>query len=547
MLIILGVIILAVLAGLWLFFGHSLLCFIGSNGGKNRFSNIESWDKTSPINTKLGQIIGLQKTTHGGRVIAFLGICYGEAPVGDKRFKAPAAAGGWEGTLEATRFPNAPIQPKASPNLQEPNMPVQSEDCLFLSIYTPSTEGANRPVMFWIHGGAFQFGTGNGYPGHVLAEQGDVVVVAINYRLGLLGFWDLSMFGDEFAGSAANGIRDQILALEWVRDNIADYGGDPSNVTIFGESAGGASVSSLICAPAADGLFHKAIVHSGMDVALPIADNTEGLQKHLKIDRELNIPAALNKLSTQEILKAQAKPGYFSGGHVDGTVVTRSIKDALLEQGKAGVPIIIGSNRDEGTLFSLIAPRIVFKLVIPAIASLTTGDHDTEGYLARLKQDHPDDSLKQLHDRVWTEMFISSAVFSAEWASKAGRNIWAYRFCEPVQVNPLGYKLGACHAAEMDFTFNNFARDDMADNALWHDKNDTQAAQLALDFSNTLIQFAKTGNPNGAGMPEWPQYSNSKKECLIIEKNPHIASSIDTFELERWCEFREDGDELLAG
>ncbi|BFM17967.1 para-nitrobenzyl esterase [Maricurvus nonylphenolicus] len=544
MLMTLGVIILVVLAGLWFFFGHNLFNWFGPY--RDRFSNLESWDKTAPIVTRLGQIIGLQKDTEKGRVMAFLGIRYGQAPIGDKRFKPATAAGGWEGTLDATRFPNAPIQPKADNSTQEPNMPVQSEDCLFLSVYTPSTEGANRPVLFWIHGGAFIYGTGNGYPGHVLAEQGDAVVVAINYRLGMLGFYDLSKFGDQYAGSASNGIRDQILALEWVRDNIADYGGDPNNVTIFGQSAGGASVSSLVCAPAADGLFHKAIVHSGMAVALPPHDYNPELQKALDLEQEKDIPAALTTLSTEEILKVQAKVGFFAGGNVDGTVISRSLKDAIHEQGKAGVPIIIGSNRDEGKLFSLIAPRIAFKAVIPPIASLTTLDHDTDGYLERLKQDHPGDSLKQLHDRVWTEGFISSAVTAAEWAAQAGRNVWAYRFEEPVQVNPFGYKLGACHAAELDFTFNNFARDDLGENSLWYDKNDPEIVQLGLAWSNTLIQFAKTGNPNGAGMPEWPQYTNSQQECMIVEKNPHVKSSVDKFELERWCEFREDGDELLA-
>lgn len=544
MLIVSGVITLASLAGVWFFFGHNLLCYIGPH--RNRFSNIESWDRSPTIATRLGQIVGLEKTDDSGsRVMAFLGIRYGEAPVGDKRFMPPVAAGPWEGTLEATRFPNAAIQPGADSSTQEPNMPVRSEDCLFLSVYTPSTEGANRPVMFWIHGGAFFYGTGNGYPGHVLAEQGDVVMVSINYRLGLLGFCDLSAFGDQYAGSAANGIRDQILALEWVRDNIADYGGDPNNVTIFGESAGGSSVSSLISAPAADGLFHKAIVHSGMDISLPPTDNTAVLKKHLKLEREKDIPAALTALPTEEILKIQGK-GHFSGGNVDGTVVTRSIKDALHEQGKAGVPTIIGSNSSEGTLFSLIMPRIAYKPVIEGIASLTVGGQDPKDYLTQLKQDHSGESLKQLHDRVWHESFTSSAVFSSEWASQAGRNVWMYRFNEPVQKNPHGYKLGACHASEMEFTFNNFARDDMGENALWYDKHDTEATQLALDWSNTLIQFARTGNPNGAGLPEWPQYTNEKQECLVIQKRPHVASSIDRFELERWRKLRKDVDELSS-
>ena len=518
-------------------FGHNLFVFIGPH--RNRTSNIESWNKTPLISTRLGKIIGLEKATSDGEVMAFLGIRYGEPPVGKMRFMPAKPVNKWNGIFQATRFPSAAIQPKADKSTIEPNIPQQSEDCLFLSVYTPSLEGVNRPVLFWIHGGAFTFGSGNGYPGHELAKQGNVVVVSINYRLGLLGFCDLSMFGDEYAGSASIGIQDQILALQWVRKNIADYGGDPDNITIFGQSAGGSSVSSLICSPKADGLFHKAILHSGMEVAFPPHDYTQALQKHLKVSHKNDIPNSLKELPVDEILTVQKKIGFFSGGNIDGVIVTRSIKDAIFQHGKAGVPIIVGSNKNEGALFSLIAPRITYQHVIPAIAALTTQDNDTEGYINELKRDNPKISLKQLHDLIWTEAFQCSAYYMAEWASKAGRKVWMYRFEEPVQMNPFGYKLCSCHAAEMEFTFNNFARDDLGNSSLWYDKRDPEIIHLAKIWSNTVIAFATTGDPNGTGLPLWQQYEPNNPRYMVLKRHSEVKLFLDKEVATRWAKFRK--------
>ncbi len=533
--IIVAVAILAALGlGIWFAVGPMAVSIFGQH--RDRESNIESWATTEPVSTRLGKIVGRQKETSSGRVLAFLGIRYAEPPVGELRFKPPVASSAWQGTFAATQFPNSPIQVEADAMTREPNSAVKSEDCLFLSVYTPSTEGADRPVLFWIHGGAFQYGTGNGYPGDVLAQQGDVVVVSVNYRLGVLGFLDLSKYGEQYAGSAANGIRDQILALEWVRDNIADYGGDPNNVTIFGESAGGSSVQSIMAAPSADGLYHKVVAHSGMSIALPPYDAAADLVERLKLEDPATLPEVMTNMATEDIVALQRGGLFVSGGNVDGTVVTRSLQQAIAERGENGVPIIAGSNEDEGTLFTYITPRFFYDITNSAMSLLTTLGEDPAKYLAELKNTYPDDTTVDHFERVWTEAFRANAVRTAEWATTTGAGGWLYRFTEPVSNNPFGFKLGATHAAEMEFTFNSFASD-LPDSAFWYDRNDPEIRQLALNWSNTIIQFAKTGDPNGAGLPEWPQYSPDNPQTMVLNRAPYLGDDLNREARDRWAAY----------
>ena len=187
------------------------------------------------IDTRLGPVTGARHNN----TLRFLRIRYAEAPVAGLRFMPPVAHGGWEEPLDATLNGNWCPQTGGLVEFVGDDNRVMDEDCLILNVWTPSTEGADRPVLFWIHGGGRYEGSGHDYDGSRLAAQGDVVVVTINYRLGLLGFAGISALGSAYSGAESNGFRDQILALEWVRDNIADYGGDAGKVTIFGESAGG--------------------------------------------------------------------------------------------------------------------------------------------------------------------------------------------------------------------------------------------------------------------------------------------------------------------
>ena len=211
--------------------------------------------------TPSGRLAGLRK----GEVVSFKSIPFARPPIGPLRWRLPEPAEPWAGVRDATQFaPTCPQAPTQLETLMGMAVGEQSEDCLYLNVWTPACDDARRPVMVWIHGGAFVLGAGSHgvYDGTGLAELG-AVVVTINYRLGAFGFLALELTSEGAPGSGAEGIADQILALDWVRRNISSFGGDPNNVTLFGESAGGMSVSTLLALPAARGLFHKAIAQSG--------------------------------------------------------------------------------------------------------------------------------------------------------------------------------------------------------------------------------------------------------------------------------------------
>ncbi|MEM7016321.1 MAG: carboxylesterase family protein [Pseudomonadota bacterium] len=526
--LLITIVILALIgAGLWWFFGRKtgMQQLEALRLGKHKLTE---WvgTETITIDTRLGKVTGLSN----GRVLTFLGLRYAEPPTGERRFLQPVAAGGWEGAYKATALPKVPMQVGSHLNGEDES--TMDEDSLFMNIFTPSTEGSHRPVLFWIHGGSYIEGSANGYDGTVLAEQGDVVVVAINYRLGMAGFLDLSQLGDAFAGSASNGIRDQILALEWVRDNIADYGGDPGNVMIFGESAGGGSVLSILSSPSADGLYHKAISHSGPGPSMPPQDFSEQLIKHLGVE-PADLLSALRALSAEELIAVQRKISFGGGGAIDGTVLTRSSNDAILDRGAAGVPLIAGNNLDEGTLFSFVIPWFAYGLVGDAVAQIVVQGEDTAEYLAALKTSYPEDGRTERFERIWDHMFRRSAIHAAERATTAGPGGWLYRFDLPVQVRLGKTKMGATHGAEIAFTFNTFASD-APDSVFLYDRRDPVVRELAQNWSNTVIAFAKTGNPNGAGLPAWPQYSAETRQTLILDAEPRLEAFLDTKERKLW-------------
>lgn len=477
------------------------------------------------INTALGEITGIEKDN----VLTFRGVRYAESPAGKNRFLPPVPASKWEGVNDATQFPNRCYQPPTADILGPPAPGEESEDCLFLNIATPSVTGDPRPVLFWIHGGSFTMGSANEYNGSVLAAQGNVVVVTINYRLGLLGFLDLSSYGDEYAGSASNGIRDQICALKWVRDNIADYGGDPDNVTIFGESAGGASVHCILAAPSADGLYHRAIAHSPGTANTPPDDLTPVLSAHLGVDQK-DLAEKLKSMKGSEILAAQIAANVSGGSVIDGTVITRSTNDAVLERGENMVPLIAGSNHDEGTLFTTIMPdENIYGFMGPILASMTMAGNDPTTYISALKEAYPEDDAKTHYERIWVDMFRRSSIQSTERATKAGPGGWLYRFDLPSNIPGLG----ATHASEISFTFNNYANPDEIQLG-FYDREDPVVKELALKWSNTIIAFAKTGDPNGAGLPLWPKYSEEDRQTLILDDNPRVESDLDELHQKLW-------------
>ena len=474
------------------------------------------------IDTGLGTITGL----HHNGVLQFLGIRYAKAPVGDLRFMPPVAAGGWSEPLDATTYGSwCPQQGLLAAAIGAVDMPM-SEDCLVLNIVTPVQDGT-RPVLFWIHGGGHQEGSANDYDGSRLAAQGDVVVVTINYRLGLLGYAGISSLGEQYAGAESNGYRDQILALEWVRDHIADYGGDPDNVTIFGESAGGHSVLAMLASPSADGLYHKAIAHSPGDIVSPPEDRAPALAAALGVSTD-ELGTTLRDLPVEKL--NEVRDLGMTGGTVDGVVVTRSKSAAIADRGAAGVPLIAGSNRDEGTLFAALIPEAAHGQFTAVAAGMVTGGSDPRPYLAAVHAAHPDDESARF-EQIWSDAFLVVSVGAAQRATEAGPGGWLYRFDMESTVPFLGKQLGATHAAEIVFTFNAVG-DDFALNL--YDGDDPDVRSLAERWSNTIIAFARTGNPNGAGLPEWPRYSAEDRRTLVLDANSRVEADFERDRLNLW-------------
>jgi para-nitrobenzyl esterase len=482
--------------------------------------------QTSLIDTRRGQVRGLDEDG----VLSFLGLRYGQPPVDELRFMPPVPASGWEGVYDATHWPNRAMQAQTAGSMDQVVPGQLSEDCLFLNVTTPGVDGTHRPVLVWIHGGGFASGSANEYDGRVLSRQGDVVVVTINYRLGAFGFLDLAPLGPEFAGSASNGYRDVILALEWVQENIEDFGGDPSNVTIFGESAGAVAVLALLAAPQAEGLFHKGIAHSPGAPRAPEGNQVPTIAEKLGVE-EGEVLTALKSMSAEDLQQAELP----AGGRIDGTVITRPPIEAIAARGEQGVPLIVGTNRNEGTLFtppdSPEEDMSRYEKWHVGAAKDVLGDRDPMAYLSWMNDTYA--NSKVVCEELWTAIFRRSAVEAAEASTRAGAGGWLYRFDLPTTREHKGKLTGATHACEMAFTFNAFADPDNQVFA-YHDRDDATVKALARHWSDTVLAFAATGDPNGGGLPEWPTYAPPDWACLILDATSRIESDPDAGQRAFW-------------
>lgn len=479
------------------------------------------------LRTRLGAIKGLRRND----VLHFRGIRYAQPPTGLHRFLPPIPATGWTGTFDATHSPNRCSQPPTTYLGETVGSP--SEDCLFLNIVTPAAKGTGRPVLFWIHGGAFINGSANDYDGSVLAAQGDVVVVTINYRLGLLGFLDLSSLGSEFAGSASNGILDQILALKWVRDHIVDFGGDPENITIFGESAGGHSVMSLLASPEADGLFHRAIAHSPGTTDRPPPNLIPSLLTYLGVNRN-KLVSKLRATSVDDLIAIQnAVPSVGVG--IDGTVITRSTNEAIIEKGSKGVPLIAGTNKDEGRFFTALYAIADPDFMPPQepIARIVTGGADPTSYMDALKALYPTASSAEIFERIWDGLFRRAAIGGVVSSTSAGVGGWLYQFDLPSTEKFQGHDVGAGHAVEIPFTFNRFNSDDPG-LAVFYRSSDPDVRKLSQQWSDTVIQFAKTGDPNSKGLPYWPRYDKETRATMVLDRESRVENDLNKVERLLW-------------
>ena len=436
-------------------------------------------------------------------VKVYKGVPYAAPPVGDLRWRAPKTAPKWEGVRHADRFSAACMQtpyPEGSPYRSDPE-PV-SEDCLYLNVWSGAKSAKEgRPVMVWIHGGALTRGSGSNpvYDGEELAKKG-VVVVTINYRLGVFGFFaypELTKESDR--NSSGNyGILDQISALEWVQKNIAAFGGDPKRVTIFGESAGSWSVNALVATPLAKGLFERAIGESGANFA-PLPTLAMAEQAGLRVAKSVHADslAALRAKSAAEMMKAN---GELARPNVDDWMLPEQVR-AIFASGKQNdVPTLIGSNADEGTAFT---PASVKAEAFKAQARSRYGDQADE-YLKL----YPARSDEQAHASAAAAMRDQTFGWEMRtWArlqSKTGKSkVFVYYFSR-VPPGPVGERLGAYHASELRYVFDNL--------------RNIQAEDVDREIANAMssywVNFATKGDPNGRGLPRWPVYQEKNNVAM---------------------------------
>jgi len=447
-----------------------------------------------------------------GVVNAFLGIPYAAPPVGDLRWKPPAPAAKWSGVRMATDFGSHCLQGNVFGDMIFRD-PGGSEDCLSLNVWVPAKPtGAKLPVMVWIYGGGFVAGTTSEarQDGSHLAEQG-VIVVSMNYRLGIFGFFVHPELAKESGHNAAGnyGLLDQLAALHWVHDNIAAFGGDPGNVTIFGESAGSFSVSAQMASPLAKGLFQKAIGESGgafFSGGLSFEPRSEREQKDVKtVSAKLGVStlAELRAVPAQKLLDTFGKPGpdaFGFGPDVDGYFLPESVP-AIFAAGKQNnVALLAGWNHDEGSFEIAFNPQKPTAESLRAGAQKEFGDKAAEA-LKLYPIDTDEHVLRSALDFAGDQFIAFSTWEWMESQAKTGKQpIYRYRFDLGPPSDPKGPQLGAYHSAEIEYVFGQL---DSKAGVKWSPETRALSAQMQKYWMN----FARTGDPNGPGLPKWPAYS----------------------------------------
>ncbi len=496
--------------------------------------------KTEIINTSTGKIQG----TIERDVFVFKGIPFAEPPIGDLRLNAPVPKESWDGVLDAVKFGPEALQPY---NLNTPQpRPTQSEEgCLTLNIWTPKIDNEKRPVMVWIHGGSFIYGSGSRpiYYGTNFVHRGNVVIVTINYRLGAFA----NLFFTEATPNV--GMLDQVVALEWIRDNIEKFGGDPENVTIFGESAGGAAVCTLMTMPKANGLFKRVIPQSGAAHPLGFRLNALKQTTEATLD-ELNIKEddleGFRKLSAIDIIKAtfRLQRKLFSTGvrlthgpYVDGEILPQHPLKAISEGYAKEVELIIGSNLEETKFwyqfypdFKELEPEALPKSLTRSLQGTIEKKYDLDHIIntyrtSRLESKLPANPQDILDAFDTDHRFRIPAVKFAEAQSKHQKNTFMYLFSWRL---PSIY--GAMHGLEIGFVFNRFFNVDLPTLP----KKSEETELLSKNMMDSWISFARTGDPNHEGIPKWPGYDIEKRSTIVFDKDIKIWDDPMGKEREMW-------------
>ena len=492
------------------------------------------------VDTTSGKLEGL---TEGG-VAVFRGIPFAAPPVGELRLRAPRPVEPWAGVRPASEFGCWAPQNAPATTLSGQMPGTQAEDCLSLNVWTPAADHARRPVMVWIHGGGFIGGSGGMdlYAGATLAARGDVVVVTVNYRLGILGFLasselaDSEVDDDQTRGANGNwGLLDQVAALRWVRDNIAAFGGDPGNVTVFGESAGGMSVSDLLAMPSSAGLFHRAIVQSGPPNAVSL-EKAEGITAKLLAELGVASVSALRDLPQAALLEAQAKlvaerrsEGLPLLPVVDAVTIPAAPQRAIADGAARDVALLIGTNRDEAKMFMVADPKNrdadegVLHRRIEAIFRandiVLSPDDVIDGYRTARARRGQSTAPRDLWSAIDTDrMFRVGSIRAAESQSAFTS---AYMYLFDWESPAMGGALGACHALELPFVFgtlHNPGIDKFAGSG-------PDATRLSEQMMDAWLAFARSGDPSTSATPHWPTYDGSRRATMVFGADTHVEDA----------------------
>jgi para-nitrobenzyl esterase len=530
-----------------------------------------AWSGDATVELELGRVRG-RCAGADGAVIAFLGIPYAAPPVGPLRWQPPQPREPWEGVRECERFGPSCPQPRSVLSEAGGGAGAQDEDCLYLNVWAPAAAieaggGAKLPVMAWIHGGGFFLGSASGtaYDGSNLARKG-VVVVTLNYRLGPFGFLGHPALSAESPhGSSGNyGLLDQIAALEWVARNVARFGGDPGNVSIFGESAGAFSVGCLLVSPLATGLFHRAIAQSGAAFWITRRLKERGLREESvestgeRVVRTLlgsngggsagsdgkgaETIAAARAKSAEDLLAAAnptlrligSEEGNVFGPAVDGWVIP-DVPWRLFEEGKVNlVPLLIGTNADEGTVFAMQAPlpaREPFEAGLRAL-----GGAAAEKLLAYYSESRFGDRSRALAEMLGDSIFVAPTRAQVRAHSRAGARCFLYQFTRVPAAGAArtaggGARspLGAYHSAEVGYVF---GRLDLGPLARPTDVD----RRLSATMMEYWLQFARAGDPNRDALPAWPEYVEEEDAHLELGDEVKPGSGLKAEACDLWDE-----------